>query len=190
MKTGTKSILFGCHCFFLHPFFVAAGWWKLYGFPWDPRLWVAFFVHDLGYIGKVNMDDDEGEKHVYLGADIMDWLFGLAWYNLCFFHSRFWSKRCNMSPSRLCFADKLAFTITPKWLYKLQAYASGEIHEYMRIANDPDKVKYADQRSSSFDEWYFKATDYTRRWVMEHYKGGEDTWTRVTQTTERESSRQ
>ena len=64
MRIGTKSILFGAHCFFLHPWFVALGWWKLYGFPFDPRLWVAFAVHDFGYIGKPNMDGKEGETHV------------------------------------------------------------------------------------------------------------------------------
>jgi len=63
MKVGTKSVLFGAHCFFLHPWFVAAAWWKLYGFPFDLRLWVAFFCHDLGYLGKPNMDGPEGETH-------------------------------------------------------------------------------------------------------------------------------
>lgn len=75
MKIGTKSVLFGAHCFFLHPWFVAAAWWKLYGFPFDPRLWVAFFVHDLGYWGKPNMDGIEGERHPYFGAKIMQRLF-------------------------------------------------------------------------------------------------------------------
>lgn len=75
MKIGTKSVLFGAHCFLIHPWFVVAAWWKLYGFPWDPRLWIAFFVHDLGYIGKPNMDGPEGETHVELGARIMGWLF-------------------------------------------------------------------------------------------------------------------
>lgn len=75
MKVGTKSILFGVHCFFIHPFFVAAAWIKLYGFPWNPAIWVAFFVHDLGYWGKPNMDGEEGEKHVILGAKIMHFLF-------------------------------------------------------------------------------------------------------------------
>lgn len=77
MTRGTKSVLFGAHCFFLHPFFVAWAWWRLYGFPWDPRLWVAFFVHDLGYIGKPNMDGEEGETHPVLGACIMSALFDL-----------------------------------------------------------------------------------------------------------------
>ena len=68
MTVGTKSVLFGAHQFLIHPWFVAWGWWTLYGFPLDPRLWVAFFVHDLGYIGKPNMDGPEGETHPLLGA--------------------------------------------------------------------------------------------------------------------------
>ena len=75
MKVGTKSVLFGYHCFFIHPFFVALAWWKLYGFPWDIRLWVAFFVHDIGYWGKPNMDGPEGETHPIFGARIMERLF-------------------------------------------------------------------------------------------------------------------
>lgn len=71
MKIGTRSILFGAHCWFIHPWFVAAAWSKLYGFPTDLRLWVAFFVHDLGYWGKPNIDGDEGESHPILGARIM-----------------------------------------------------------------------------------------------------------------------
>ena len=71
LNVGTKSVLFGAHCFFIHPFFVLAAWWKLYGFPWDPRLWIAFFVHDLGYWGKPNMDGPEGETHVELGAKLL-----------------------------------------------------------------------------------------------------------------------
>lgn len=71
MKIGTKSILYGAHCFFLHPIFLFIAWCKLFGFPFDLRLWIAFFVHDLGYWGKQNMDGDEGERHVEFGAKIM-----------------------------------------------------------------------------------------------------------------------
>jgi hypothetical protein len=56
VKVGTKSILFGAHQFVLHPLILFVAWWQLYGFPADPRLWVAFVVHDLGYWGKPNMD--------------------------------------------------------------------------------------------------------------------------------------
>ncbi len=41
MRIGTKSVVFGAHQFWIHPFFVFIAWWRLYGFPWDPRLWVA-----------------------------------------------------------------------------------------------------------------------------------------------------
>lgn len=75
MKIGTKSLLFGYHQFLIHPLFVARAWWKLYGFPWDPRLWFAFFTHDLGYWGKPNMDGPEGESHPWTGANIMGGLF-------------------------------------------------------------------------------------------------------------------
>ncbi|MFA5355267.1 MAG: hypothetical protein WC302_00815 [Candidatus Paceibacterota bacterium] len=75
MKIGTKSLLFGAHQFFIHPLLVALAWWKLYGFPWDPRLWFAFFLHDIGYWGKADMDGKEGSEHMILGAKIMSRLF-------------------------------------------------------------------------------------------------------------------
>lgn len=147
MRIGTKSVLFGAHCFFIHPWFVAAAWWRLYGFPWDPRLWVAFFVHDLGYVGKPNMDGPEGESHVFFGAGLMNRWFdpepamdrmgnvlqggATPWFDLCLYHSRFWAKRHGESFSRLCVADKLAVALEPWWLYLPRVVASGEIKEYM-----------------------------------------------------------
>ena len=81
MKIGTKSVLFGAHAFWFHPFFVARAWYHLYGFPFDPRLWVAFFVHDIGYLGKPNMDGPEGESHPEIGATIISWLFDrIPWW--------------------------------------------------------------------------------------------------------------
>lgn len=88
MPIGTKSLLFGVHQIFIHPWFVALAWWKLYGFPYDPRLWVAFIVHDWGYWGCPNMDGPEGEWHPATGAKIMGWLFDVdagvtsqSWFN-------------------------------------------------------------------------------------------------------------
>jgi hypothetical protein len=80
MNVGTKSVLFGIHAFWLHPWFVAAAWWKLYGFPWDPRLWVAFFVHDIGYWGSPNMDGPEGERHPEIAARWMRKWFDTPWW--------------------------------------------------------------------------------------------------------------
>lgn len=79
MKIGTKSVLFGAHCFIIHPFFVMIAWFKLYGFTLHPAIWLSFFFHDLGYLGKPNMDGEEGEKHVELGAKLLEFLFGKKW---------------------------------------------------------------------------------------------------------------
>jgi hypothetical protein len=129
MRVGLKSILGGAHCFALHPFFVAWGWAKLYGFPWDPRLWAAFFLHDLGYFKCCEMDGDEGEKHVLLGAKIMSWLFGSKWGSECIRHSRDRCRRTGLLISRLCLADKFAFVLTPAWLYLPMARWTGELVE-------------------------------------------------------------
>lgn len=164
MKVGTKSILFGVHCWFIHPWFVATAWTKLYGFPWDFRLWVCFFVHDLGYWGKPNMDGPEGETHVELGANIVHWLFdhpkwihapeldvftvndfgrrvciettvlNTCWKDFCLYHSRFYAKRDGQPFSRLCVADKLAVALEPWWLYLPRVIMTGEIHEYMELS--------------------------------------------------------
>ena len=83
MRVGTKSVIFGVHAILVHPFFVAYAWSRLFGFPWDPRLWVAFLVHDLGYIGKANMEGSEGQQHVVLGGRIMGWLCGPRMERLC-----------------------------------------------------------------------------------------------------------
>src|SRR5512146_1999112 len=157
MNIGTKSVLFGAHQFLIHPWFVAAAWWKLYGFPGDPRLWAAFFLHDLGYWGKPNMDGPEGERHVEWAARLMHRLFDRPigecrhsldtpcrrnpngstcwrWHDFCLYHSRFYAKRDGRRFSRLCVADKLALALTPGWLYLPMVRWSGEIHEYMALA--------------------------------------------------------
>jgi hypothetical protein len=80
MNIGTKSVLYGAHCAIFHPWFLAVAWWKLYGFPWDVRLWASFWLHDdIGYFSKRDMDGADGETHVELGARIMALLFGDSW---------------------------------------------------------------------------------------------------------------
>lgn len=175
MKIGTKSVLFGAHCFFIHPFFVAFAWWKLYGFPFDPRLWVAFFVHDIGYLGKPNMDGEEGELHPYRGACIMGALFGKKWFDFTLYHSRFLSKRNGAQYSKLCVADKLAIALTPAWLYLPLVRATGEIAEYMKDAERNSGGKIRIQQSQ--EVWYREVRAYVRNWVNEHKEMKEDTWT-------------
>jgi len=173
MKVGTKSLLFGCHQFILHPLIVAYGWWKLYGFPFDPRLWVAFLVHDWGYFGQENMDGTEGSKHPELGAVIMTKLFDLpghgqkgivvdgVWYGpwgtFALLHSRTYSKKAGHPESPLCAADKMFTVVTPKWLWVSLATLSGEMTEYM--ASDPAKTKW---------EWIENARARSIQWIMEN----------------------
>ena len=181
MRVGTKSVLYGAHCFFLHPWFVAYAWCKLYGFPFDPRLWLAFFLHDIGYIGKSNMDGTEGESHPEVGAGIMRKLFGDKWGDFCLYHSRYYSKKRGVQPSKLCFADKLAIVYTPTWLYIPMATASGEIEEYLANAKKRETahwkfVEFPDDNNNK-KLWHKQVKNYMVKWVNEHKNGAIDTWT-------------
>ena len=176
MKIGTKSILIGAHCFFLHPFFVAFAWYKLYNFPFDIRLWFCFFLHDIGYLGKNGMDSDEGETHPELGANIIRFLFGDKWGDFCLYHSRYYCKRQDRKPSQLCFADKLAFVYTPKWLYLPMTTFTGEIDEYLKNGQKSDSEHWTPTNFDK-DKWHAQLKAYFIKWVAEHKSGAEDTWT-------------
>lgn len=179
---GTRSVLFGAHCFFLHPFFVAAAWWRLYGFPFDPRLWFAFFLHDIGYIGKPNMDGAEGEQHPVAGAKIMGALFGQRWHDFTMYHSRFLAKKNGKQYSKLCVADKLATCITPDWLYMPMVRLTGEIKEYMQEAgrNSGGTVKVQENQH----KWRKEVKEYLLKWVEEHKDLKQDNWTSANRQAE------
>ena len=179
MKVGTKSLLFGVHQVFIHPFWVALAWWKLYGFPFDPRLWVAFIVHDWGYWGCPEMDGPKGDLHPYRGAEIMLKLFGTEWYYFCLGHSRFLAKQNNTQPSRLCMADKLSLGLEPWWMYLPRAIASGELTEYMKSAQPDGKHGHMNLKQVTAKEWYQSVQTYLRQYVEEHRDGKLDTVTQV-----------
>ena len=167
MKIGTKSVLFGVHQFFLHPILVALAWWRLYGFPWDIRLWFAFFLHDLGYIGKPNIDGPEGEKHPEWAAKIMGKLFGSAWGDFCLCHSRFYARKNGLPFSRLCVADKWSITLYPNWLFLLLARWSGELNEYMGAGRNE-----ISGTGKTPQVWFADLQLFLRNWVRAH-KGRE-----------------
>ncbi|HEY6346426.1 MAG TPA: hypothetical protein VIY49_33465 [Bryobacteraceae bacterium] len=132
-------------------------------------------MHDIGYIGRRDMDGEDGEEHVILGARIMGALFGPIWADECYPHSRYWSRRMGLPVSRLCFADKLAFAMTPAWLYIPMARRTGELAEYMKRSSDRqagDQGFTEDERillkSQDSAEWLKGLQSYTRRWVKEH----------------------
>lgn len=205
MKMGTKSLLYGAHLWFLHPWFVAVAWFKLYGFRWvtcpstkvrtsifDPRLWLCFLVHDWGYWGCPDMDGERGERHPETGAKIVfgvliigfTWGVSNRWREFVFYHSRFLAKQDNRTPSLLCVADKLAIALEPWWLYLPRVIATGEIREYMKLAETRNLVgdpagKYSTMNIATDDRrrWHASMTDYVRRWAFEHRDGKVDNWT-------------
>ena len=179
MRAGTKSLLWGEHHFFFHPLVVAAAWWKLFGFPWDPRLWVCFFVHDLGYWGKPNMDGPEGKTHPELGAQIVHWLFDRKgptdtvweaiypreWYDFCIYHSRSYAHQDHHPVSKLALADKLAFNFVPAWLFLPIARLSGCLSEYLQVSATKHNEPIQDAKV-----WHQRAAAGNYRWVYNTLK--------------------
>ena len=165
MKIGTRSLLFGAHQFLLHPIALFRAWYSLYGFPYDPRLWIAFIVHDWGYWGKPNMDKAEGETHPELGAKIMGFLFGLDWAMFTIAHSRFYAEHHGLNVSRLFVADKLATAALPKRLYLALVNLSGEIKEYKAATKYGSDYNVNPEISD--DAWYEELTMYLRRFAAQ-----------------------
>lgn len=187
MRVGTKSVLFGVHSLLVHPVSVAAAWWKFYGFPWDPRLWCAFIVHDLGYWGLPAMESIESEAHVELGARTMTWLFGPLWGEFCASHSRCFARSRGLPISQLCIADKLAFVLTPPWLYLPLARATGELQEYIAKSREGRgaSLDFTEEERKHIESedprlWLEGLQNYTRRWIDQHRSGGVGTWTGIT----------
>lgn len=158
MTKGTKSILFGVHQFLWHPFTVWLAWIYLNRtFPtW--RECVCIVIHDWGYWGKENMDDEKGETHPELGARIAHRLFDSsdeklnegAYGCLCLYHSRHYARKDDSEPSQLCWADKYSIHFEPWWFYLPRAWLSGELQEYRTIADKAGLVP----KEKTHREWY------------------------------------
>lgn len=128
---GTRSLLIGAHQVVLHPIFLARAWHKLYGLPRNPRLYLAFVVHDLGYWGKRDMDGADGATHPALGERIMGRLCGPDWAAFTAGHSRTYARLRGQAPSPLAAPDKLVVHMTPPWIYLPGVILSGEAQEYV-----------------------------------------------------------
>lgn len=200
MRTGTKSVLFGVHQFLLHPLLIALGWRREYGWRrvsigagvtthlLDPCLWLAFVVHDLGYLGKPNMDGEEGEAHPMFGARVMGDLFGEVWGDFVLLHSRYYAKRLDLPVSALAMADKRVIVLEPSWLYLPRAWASGELAEYLEVGarradawQPTDAVTHEEAMGLGSRRplvWHRAMKAYMRRWIAAHRDGRPDLWTR------------
>jgi hypothetical protein len=196
---GTRSVLVGAHQFILHPLILAFCWWWEYGFRaveigrrrkhyrgigysvpeyaslWRPALWVAFIVHDIGYVGKVDMDGIDGATHPEVGAKIMRALFGEPWGDFVLLHSRNYAARLQRPVSPLCVADKWAIVLEPAWLYLPRVWLSGEYSEFRehgrRRALDPVGLYHSEWEGFANGGpfgWQRALKSYTRRWIERH----------------------
>lgn len=136
MRTGTKSLLFGVHQFIWHPITVYVAWIWLYRSLPNWKECICIIIHDWGYWGKGNMDDEEGEKHPEWAANWATWHLGNQYGYLCCYHSRHLAKKEGQEPSRLCWPDKFSILFEPWWLYLPRAWMSGELKEYRGKAVD------------------------------------------------------
>lgn len=138
MKIGTKSVLFGVHQFIWHPVTVLLAWIWLARFikdvPFGWKLLFCIFIHDLGYWGKPNMDGPEGERHPEWAAKVASRICGPGWGAFCLLHSRHYARNKGVTPSLLCWADKLSIMLEPWWFYLPRAWLSGELFEYREMA--------------------------------------------------------
>lgn len=83
--------------------------------------------------------------------------------------------------SRLCVADKLAFVLTPAWLYLPMARASGELAEYMERSKERQAgseyftpAESARLESSNPREWLKGLQSNTYRWVLKNRDADDD----------------
>lgn len=105
-----------------------------------------------------------------------------AWRDFCLYHSRHYAKLAGATSSRLCVADKLAFAITPRWLYLISTDATGELREYMangRKAQSPPCTLHEAWclRSRVPEFWHDGLRRYMIRWVAKHHHDQDDSWT-------------
>jgi len=136
MKLGTRSLIFGCHQFIIHPFFILKAWRIIYKGHYPPgrwwERWLVALTHDWGYWGCATMDGFCGDDHSKFGARIIyEITKDLWWYEEVLYHSRFYAARMGAVPSTFCWVDKLAITIMPRYLWVILAKLSGEGREYL-----------------------------------------------------------
>lgn len=131
MTQGTKSYLFGCHQFFLHPLFVLIAWYCHY--KSFPKAWqvVCIFLHDIGICGRQYLENNQKDGHWERGAFVAYKLFGLKGYKFCRGHSDEYENSLNLAiqtPKRtlrsvLFIPDKISFLYAPKfWIRYCQKF--------------------------------------------------------------------
>ena len=110
MKIGTKSLLIGAH-WPPHILMVILAWKWLYG-TWPTwREFLAICIHDIGYIGVVEMDGPDGTMHPERGARIADTCLGAEYGALIRGHSKGYAEAVGVPLSKLYGPDKLSHAL-------------------------------------------------------------------------------
>ena len=139
MTIGTKSMLFGVHAFWWHPFTVWLAWVRLYrALPGWPET-VAIVLHDQ-YWGCPNIDGVEGKRHPMRGARWAGVAGGSRARVLALTHSRSFCATHGLRLGKLCAPDKLSIFFDPEWFYLLRARLSGELPEFISNAVEAGHV--------------------------------------------------
>ncbi len=159
MNVGTKSVLWGVHCFAIHPIVVALAWRKYHG-KWPQHLteWVAIVCHDLGYWGCPEIDGPCGKQHPWRSAHIAEKVMKhvfrrgkaeqIATVMHVLGHSRSFCKEFGFAMSPLCAPDKLSVLFEPSWFYFLRAKLSGELPEFVANA-----ARFGYVKDRLLDQW-------------------------------------
>jgi len=134
VKIGTKSLLIGAH-WPPHILMVILAWKWLYG-TWPTwREFLAICIHDIGYIGVVEMDGPDGTMHPERGARIADTCLGAEYGALIRGHSKGYAEAVGVPLSKLYGPDKLSHALEPSWLYVFRTRLTGEIRQYRSTAH-------------------------------------------------------
>lgn len=151
LSVGTKSVLFGAHAFWWHPFLVLRAWFHLYRRRPSLAQIVAIFLHDLGYVGCRDMDGLQGFWHPARSAVLFARVAGIVpqrwlprslrmpWHEFqlrvteeILGHSRRYCRGRTDLVSKLCWPDKLSLHYECGWFYLLRVGLTGELREYRR----------------------------------------------------------
>ena len=124
MTEGTRSYIFGCHNFLIHPFFVFMAWRLEY--QAFPKWWelICILLHDIGVCGRQYLSDDKAkighwERGAQLASDLVERLTrdmskGNLAYNICAGHTH----ESGFPLSKLYRADKRSWIVAPTlWLW-------------------------------------------------------------------------
>lgn len=173
VPVGTRSLIFGVHNVFYHPFTVYKAWLKLYGRP-SLKETICIITHDWGYINCQNIDGEEGQNHPELAGRISRKLFGSKYEKLCLCHSRNYAKKISQQPSKLCYADKLSIAYETWWTYLPRAWLSGELKEYRLNSATSNLVPI----TVSNREWFHRIQAYYTEIVESAITDNNDTLNR------------